>query len=57
MKTTTCDWCGDDMGCEHDTREPEACNKHECQREVRNMYREEEESRKERAAEDNYSRY
>ena len=57
MKTTTCDWCGDDMGFEHDTREPEACNKRECQREVRNMYREEEEGRQERAAEDNYSRY
>ena len=57
MKTTTCDWCGEEMGFEHDTREPEACGKRECQREVRAMYRQEDEDRAERAREDNYERY
>ena len=59
MKTFNCDWCGADLGPggEHDTREPEACSSPECQREVRNLYREMDEERSERAREDNYERY
>lgn len=56
MRTSKCDWCGDDLGPggEHDTREPEACGRPECEREVRNLYREMEEDREESAREDNY---
>ena len=59
MRTHNCDWCGADLGPggEHDTREPEACSDRDCQREVRNLYREMEAEREDRAREDNYERY
>lgn len=59
MKTRNCDWCEADLGPggEHDTREPEACGRPECEREVRNLYREMEADREESAREDNYERY
>jgi hypothetical protein len=59
MITSNCDWCGADLGPDgdHDTRYPEACGRPECEREVRNLYREMEAEREERAREDNYERY
>lgn len=57
MRTTKCDWCGEELGYEHDTRYPEACSEPECQREVRGMYREMQDDAQDRAREDEYSRY
>lgn len=57
MKTTKCDWCGEEINSEHDSREPEACSDRECQRKVARLYREMQEDREEKAREDNYERY
>jgi hypothetical protein len=57
MKMNTCFWCGADLGYQYDSREPEACNERECQRELSNEYRGQAEDRQERAREDEYSRY
>ncbi len=53
-----CAWYGEYI-CEgkNNNREPEACGNLECQREVRQMYREMEEAVRERAADDDYNRY
>lgn len=57
-KAQYCDICGDYIGTyvkyhgDHDT-----CGSIECEREMRNIDREEEDARAERAREDDYSRY
>lgn len=53
-----CAWCGEDIGeGRNDPREPESCGKPECNREVRDMYRQMESDAREAAELDDYSRY
>jgi hypothetical protein len=57
MRNKHCFWCGECLGYEETSREPDACGNSECQRELRNELRGIEENRQERAREDEYSRY
>jgi hypothetical protein len=60
MRTRNCDWCGAYLGLfwgGHDTREPEVCGRQECNRGMREGWREEMDDRQERACEDDFSRY
>ena len=44
-KMKCCAWCGDEIGMtDANDREPEACGKRDCQREVRGMYQEQREA-------------
>ncbi len=61
MKRLFCYHCGEDLG-ESPAKyvfqgDIEACGNSECQRSVRDAYRERDEERRERAEADNYERY
>jgi len=53
-----CAWCGKDIGEGKDNpREPESCGEPECNREVKNLYRQMDEEAQDAAREDDYGRY
>jgi hypothetical protein len=53
-----CAYCGAYIGeGSNRNREPESCGERECDREVRDMYRQMDDEARESAAEDNYERY
>jgi hypothetical protein len=53
-----CAGCGEDMGGgKGSNREPESCGRAECNREVRDIYREIADDARERAEMDDYERY
>lgn len=54
----TCAWCGEELGPgKNNNREPEGCGKPECEREVRDMYRQMDSDAREAADNDNFERY
>ena len=53
-----CAWCGVEIGEGRDNnREPESCGDSECNREVRDMYRQMDEEAQDDAMNDNSGRY
>lgn len=52
-----CFYCGEDLGDYDNHGEPDACGKQECQRELRNAYRQEREEAQYRAEQDDFDRY
>jgi hypothetical protein len=57
MAEKKCCWCGEGLGYESTDREPDTCGRQECNRGMREGWREEMEDRQERACEDDFSRY
>lgn len=52
-----CDWCGEPLGTFARNGEPESCGAAECNRYVREHYRQVDEEARERAQDDDYGRY